>query len=308
MMNTQAYVVIASRRPWLRRLATVVGSCAVAVLTLWSAGLPPTDWVAKIQELISRRTAEQPQIEVAVSKATQPPLPVAEPPAMPAGIDSSISETPLPFVLTGTIVGRNHQEGLAFIGVNETSAQTYVAQAILANGARISEIHTDHVILEREGQRARLDVKNRVEPTMQAPGQRERSPILLVGGSKPKPSEFAHSADPVADVIRMLPIYRQDAVVGFEAQPGRDAQAFRELGLVPGDLILSIDGATPADAEQMAQLFTPLPGGAVMTASIRRSGEIVNVSLDGRVLVSKAQRASESKLAQLETPMPTSSP
>lgn len=279
------------------------------MLALWNAGLPPSEWLAALEKWAAQRNGQPANVTAAHAPVPAPLIaPKAEEILVPAGIDSSISETPLPLVLTGTIVGRNHQEGFAFIGVNETSAQTYVAQALLANGARIAEIHTDHVILERDGARARLDVNSRLAPNAQESRERKGSPLLLVGGSKPKAPQFAHSADPVADVVRTQPIYRQDALVGFEAQPGSDAQAFRELGLASGDLIVSIDGAMPADAQQMAQLLAPLPGGAVVSASIQRSGEIVRVSLDGSVLARKAQRASESKLAQLETPMPAAPP
>ena len=61
-----------------------------------------------------------------------------------------------PLQLFGVKVGRSSAEGLAVLGAAEASSRTYVAGALLENGARLAELHSDHVVLTRAGRRYTL--------------------------------------------------------------------------------------------------------------------------------------------------------
>jgi hypothetical protein len=43
--------------------------------------------------------------------------------------------------------------------VSPENPQNYVAGALLSNGAELTEIHTDYVVLERGGKRSRLRIE-----------------------------------------------------------------------------------------------------------------------------------------------------
>src|SRR4051794_33361966 len=86
-------------------------------------------------------------------------------PPIPMGNDSSSSKTPLPLILTGTSPGRNAREGHAYIGVNKDSPQTYMAGALLVNGARLTEIYAQYVVLEKSGKSVRLYLLDSKEGT-----------------------------------------------------------------------------------------------------------------------------------------------
>src|SRR2546429_388360 len=64
--------------------------------------------------------------------------PVSVTPMRPEGNDSSVSAVPQPLILVRTQRGRNSREGFAQIGVRTHSPQTYIAGALLANGARLT--------------------------------------------------------------------------------------------------------------------------------------------------------------------------
>ncbi|MGH8265383.1 MAG: SctD/MshK family protein, partial [Steroidobacteraceae bacterium] len=107
------------------------------------------------------------------------------------GTDSSVSASRLPVIVTAIRRGRNAGEGYVDLGVNRTSPQTYRAGAILANGARIEEIHSDYLVLERDGQRARVYL----EGHRPIDDHSAESALLFVGGTQPSPPALPNSRD-----------------------------------------------------------------------------------------------------------------
>src|SRR5437868_1458545 len=164
------------------RAISFVGAGVLAVAALWSAGLPPTQWWTQVQTWLAQpegsvvKTAVPPQQQAAPSANA---IVVPAESAAPSGTDSSISASQQPLFLVATSPGRNNAEGTAQIGTNPDNPQTYLGGAILANGARLAEIHRDHVILVRGESSARLELFRRnasAPPTDNA--------LLLVGGEQ----------------------------------------------------------------------------------------------------------------------------
>src|SRR5262249_52172757 len=112
------------------------------------------------------------------------------------GIKSSVSDSPKRLVLTGTVLGRSPHEGTAFIGVDARNPQTYSAGAVLANGAHLTLIYKDHVVVEQNGRTALLYLTDR-QP--RAASDRS-SDLLTVGGrtAAPEPA-VANSSESFTD-------------------------------------------------------------------------------------------------------------
>jgi type II secretion system protein C len=196
------------------------------------------------------------------------------------GTDASASKTPLRLVLVRTLPGPNAHSGQAMIGVDVGHPQTYLAGAILENGARLDEIYTDHVVLVKGSARRSLYVESSGVSSPQSPQTAEA--LEVVGGSSPKPELAHYSVEPVTDYLRPVPIYREGVVSGFQVFPGTRAGAFRKWGLQPGDVITDLDGQPLTDADQAMQLLRSLTDGEALTATIRRgAGEPFQVALDG---------------------------
>jgi len=145
------------RRRLLRWLAFAV-SALLAAVTLLTAGVDPGTWLGWVRQ----HTKSAPVTAGSVAPAPRAMLPVLPSQAIPtvsAGTDSSVSTVPQDLILTGTVLGRNFREGRAMIGVAPENPQTYAAGALLANGARLTEIHPGFVVLEHAGR----SVRGRIE-------------------------------------------------------------------------------------------------------------------------------------------------
>ena len=205
----------------------------------------------------------------------------------PQGTDSSVSKIPLALHLTATRLGRNSQEGYADIGVNVLSPQTYGAGAVLANGARLTEIYTDSVVLERNGERLRLYVDG-IAPAV---GDASLlSPLTSVGGPSLVLPASANSRDPLTEVVRIAPVFSGNQVRALELYPNaQSAKVFQRLGLEPGDRIIAIDGAAVKDAGEAIAEFRSVTTGAALNVTIERGGARQNLSIDGSIFQTSAR-------------------
>jgi Type II secretion system protein C len=205
--------------------------------------------------------------------------PVSVTPMRPEGNDSSVSPVPLALILVRTQRGRNSREGFAQIGVRAHSPQTYTAGALLANGARLTEIYDHYVVLERDGHATRLYLQG--ERHSDAGATRA---LLTVGGSPEPAPAVANSREELTDYLRPSRVFVGNELHGYALYSGRKAAAFSQLGLQPGDVLTQINGTAISDSSDSLTTLHTLIDGAVLTAEIERQGVPQTLSLDGAVL------------------------
>jgi hypothetical protein len=276
------------------RLITVVVSAVLVCLALWSAGLSPARLASALESWWSKPERGQEATAAADRPATAPQVVQATPPVVTAGqplpgTDSSASAVPKPLVLVSTAPGRNPSEGTARIGTEPRNPQTYSGGAILANGARLTEIHADHVVLERNRQRMLLYIGKSAAS----------SDLTMVGGAARSPAVTHFAEDRLVDVIRHMPYYRDEVFAGLQVFPGRHAGVFAQLGLKAGDVIVAIDGAPLGDGEGGVEMLRTLTEGAAMTVTVHRGGQAMGVALDGTIMP-----AAQAVSTTYETPGP----
>jgi len=266
--------------PWQMRTAVIGGTALLTILALLSGRFsiePLLDWwrsvpiVANTSDGTTSGASAQRPLNGAV---------LVTPPA-PTGNDSSISTTPRRLVLVDTRPGRNPREGTARLGVSSSSPQTYVAGAILANGARLREIYADHVILEKDGRTARLGVND--APADGKPSAADA--LLTMGGTQSTAaSAISTTTEALTDYLRPSPVFDGSRLVGYQVYPGTHADTFAQLGLQGGDVLTAVDGAAVIDAASTIDQLEALTQGRAITASVLRNGHLVTISMDGAVI------------------------
>lgn len=266
----------------IRRIKRLLGRIAVLVVAALPVVLaltyPGSGWFEQLRSWTQRspRTAvrERPR-----------PGPVGAPitvtPERPLGNDSSVSPVPLRLILARTQPGRNNSEGFAQIGVNARTPQTYRGGAILANGARLSEIHTNYIILRRDGRSVRLDLAGHGGAVSAEPAR----DILTVGGGNPESPAHGNSKDPFTDYLRPSPVFLGSQLHGLVLYAGRYQDPFFKFGLEPGDVLTQINGVPIGNASEALASLHSLLRGAALTVDIERQGVSQTLSLDGAILV-----------------------
>jgi type II secretion system protein C len=204
-------------------------------------------------------------------------------PPRPLGTDSSVSPVPLRLVLVRTEIGRNNREGFAQIGVNARSPQTYAAGALLANGARLTQIYEHHVVLERDGRSARLYLQG--EPANGSGPQGSAAvDLLTVGGRPAEAPARINSEERLTDYLKPSPVFVAGQLYGYALFAGRNAQVFSQLGLQPGDVITQINGTSVSASSDSLSALESLTQGEALSVVVEREGVAQSLSLDGAAL------------------------
>jgi type II secretion system protein C len=280
------------------RSGVVALSTVLGFLLLWNAGVNPMKW-------FTRSPQQAPEAQTKTVQSAPPTrwpqaIDGAEPQAMKplTGTDSSISEKPLRLLLAGTLPGRNAFEGTALIGVARENVQTYAAGSILVNGARLAEIHSRYVVLERNGRSAKLYLQNlRDTPAAEA----AVSNLLSVGGPQKIKPAVATVVEPITDYLRPSPVYDGANLRGYEVYPGKRGGVFYQMGLQSGDVITSIEGMPLNDPAQAFEMFRQLMDGVALAATVNRKGNIQRLTLDGGLITVDHERE---KNASMNAPSP----
>jgi hypothetical protein len=273
------------------RVLSFAGAAGLVALALWSAGLPPVEWWSVVHRWwTEKEPIEQVAASARVVASPQTTLPATTQPnsSQSEGTASSVSSRPQPLYLIATTPGRNKNEGTARIGTSRDHPQTYVAGALLVNGARIAEIHSDHVVLERGKERASLFLVS--APESQA---RHLNALATVPPmeSEPTPTEVL-GVDSLGEVMRSMAYYENDLLQGLQVFPGRQSVTFAQLGLKSADVIVSIDSVAVTDAQIALEYLQTLTQGAAVSVSVRRDGAIHTLSLDGTLISAAVARTS----------------
>jgi type II secretion system protein C len=285
------------RHGLLRRVTSLSVAAAVMVLALWAAGMPPTQWLEQLAKLVQGSAVVDTSDKDATKQGTSNLAPhavsvqVAADPHALAGTDSSISKVPLPLYLLGVVPGRSVTEGTAQIGTSIDNPQTYSAGAMLANGARLTEIHSDYVLLKRGERSARLQLFKRNAPPRPVPGSDD---LLNVGGAPAPEPPKATNYEMLTDYLRPVPLYDGEVLRGYQLYPGVKRGVFTQLGVHPGDVITAIDGMPLIDAEQTIQMLRELTQGAALTVTVERNGRREQATLDGAAILADREKMATS--------------
>jgi membrane-associated protease RseP (regulator of RpoE activity) len=261
--------------PAVKHWVAFVGAAVLILAVLWSARVADKEVPAELPAASESVRSDSTPARAPVSQ---------EAPKTSIGRDAVLPETPQRLFLVSTSPGRSVREGTAQIGTDPKHPQTYVGGAILANGAQLTEIHPTHVVLERDGKKFELRVDG---------GKRKASSELaMVGGPTPLPSKVTTADDRLSGVIRSMPVYNGDTLVGLQVFAGHRSGDFQQLGLRNGDVIVALDGAPVADTNDSLNLLRTLADGVAISATVRRQNTTTTVALDGSLLAPRAQTAS----------------
>jgi type II secretory pathway component PulC len=254
------YETISRWRSARNKIATAAAMAAVVAAVLWGAGMPRISWFdgASVQHASTQQHA---------GVTSTDPVPAQQ----------SAAAATKRLQLVATAPGRNIYDGTAQLGADLKNPQTYAAGAWLENGATLREIHSDHVVLERDGQSTELYIEGLARPSGKSVPKTNEA-LLSLDQSPPPPPPQPTAPPTYTDMLRAAPHFDGDMLVGFDIYPGTGGQ-FAQLGLQPGDFLTAIDGVPMTTTEALHAALQSVRDGQVVMASVSRKGQSVTVAL-----------------------------
>lgn len=197
----------------------------------------------------------------------------------------SLPETTLNLVLRGVMAAsRPGEDSGAIIGAPNGVESFYTVGARLPGGATLKEVYPDRVVLERSG---RLETLRLPKEPLDAPAaaQARRSPpVARAPAVAPVQTQVQERSlreyrdlalsnpQELAGMVNIAPRSEGGRVIGYEVQPGQDAGLLNRLGLMPGDVVTSINGISLDNPARAISVLRTLSGAEQVTVDVQRGG------------------------------------
>ncbi|MFC1749102.1 type II secretion system protein GspC [Pseudomonadota bacterium] len=166
-----------------------------------------------------------------------------------------LPETNLKLTLRGVIASKVQSEARAIVADSSGKENFYKIGDKLPGNAVLKEVHGDRIVIQRGARYETLKLPKKQLGLMTETKSSSRS---LSRGPGRGSNEFLNSRsveslsqvrdvlmnDPqrLGDLIRISPKRNGSGFSGYELQPGRDARFLSRYGLMPGDVVKSING------------------------------------------------------------------
>jgi general secretion pathway protein C len=223
--------------------------------------------------------------------------------ARPQGDAATAQQTSLPLVLVGIIAADDPKDGLAILGENAAGAKVYAVGDNVPGGAKLHQVLSDKVIIDRNGVLESLMLPRALQPGAAPPSTaalQTEAPIM-------DRMRKLITNDPglMADIMRPQPVFAAGKQKGYRVYPGRNRQAFQRLGLRPGDLVTAINGTPLDDPARGQEIFSTLGASSEAHITVTRGGQQQDLTLNIAQVAQEAEAMSGAQSAPSDQVQPS---
>ena len=184
-------------------------------------------------------------------------------------------ETSLSLKLFG--VTSSEDKNFAIIGLNKSDQKEYQTGDQVLDNVFLESIHKDYVTINRSGVAESLSFN---KPNLISGIETE---ILKIPANKNDNIISAEwlSNQNILDAISFVPIFSNGTLSGLEVNPGENKDFFVNLDLMPGDVLVSINGALVSDLNEnyLSNLETFFSEPRDLNLSILRNNNPISIGI-----------------------------
>ena len=184
-------------------------------------------------------------------------------------------ETSLSLKLFG--VTSSEDKNFAIIGLNKSDQKEYQTGDRILDNVFLESIHKDYVTINRSGVAESLSFN---KPNLISGIETE---ILKIPANKNDNVISAKwlSNQNILDAISFVPIFSNGTLSGLEVNPGENKDFFVNLDLMPGDVLVSINGALVSDLNEnyLSNLETFFSEPRDLNLSILRDNNPISIGI-----------------------------
>ncbi|PXV66190.1 type II secretion system protein C (GspC) [Sinimarinibacterium flocculans] len=206
--------------------------------------------------------------------------------AAPAGNVEDAPDTRLSLNLLGILAGAD-RESRALIGTSNGEEKPYAIGDTVVSGVKLQSIFADRVILSRAGKLETLRLNKDAPSSAQAVAARNASAAAALPQTDANTAQMLSQireqimSDPTkaSNYLRVQPATVGGQQRGYRIYPGREREAFQQLGLRPGDLVTAVNGVQLDDNQKALQLLGQLSQANAISLTIERGGQVQNLNV-----------------------------
>ena len=181
----------------------------------------------------------------------------------------------LPLSLRGILSG----EGLALIESTGSGTKVYRIGDTLPGGAKLKDVLADHVLIERAGVIERLAL-----PRQTLEGAALQAAQAPSSSPAPSPADLGkmlqQSPADLAKEFRLTPVTEGGKLRGYRLRALRNPAMLQRAGLEADDVLLSVNGTSLTQANDLPKFIKDLRSATVIDAVVLRNGSEIPLHLD----------------------------
>ncbi len=186
--------------------------------------------------------------------------------AKAAAVAANAPRTQLNAQLNGVLASSEPAKSIAIIAMSGIQNSYGVGDMIDGTQARIRQVFSDRVIIERDGR----------DETLMLDGEEYGKPLPQTGNAAPLGalrSELMTDPGKITDYLNISPVQVDGRMTGYRLNPGTHPEFFNQSGLQANDLAISINGLDLRDNMQAMQAMQQMAGATELTVTVERQGE-----------------------------------
>ncbi len=215
---------------------------------------------------------------------------VAGAPAAGATDPNSVAATQMNLVLVGTIAESDPERGYAIIGDSPATAKVYAVGKTITGGTKLHSVYPDRAILDRGGKLEALLLPRKFTGGGMMPVGLQPPPGDPLLGERLR-ELAAQNPAAITEIIRPQPVFANGQQRGYRVYPGRNRQQFTKLGLMPGDLVTSINGAPLDDPARGMEILQSMNSATDVMVTVERNGQTTQISINNAQVAADAAAA-----------------
>lgn len=182
-----------------------------------------------------------------------------------AAVDAGGAVSGLSLVLAGTRVDDVSGRGSAIIATQDGVQASFAVGDTIQPGVTLAAVGFDNITISRDGVVEKLFIDQSAGTNPALPGGEAASATTAAG--------TALAAD-----VTITPRLQNGTLTGYALTPKGSGTAFAAAGLQPGDMLVSVDGATVTSLKDIAGLTQQLETGGI-TVTVERAGQPVTLRI-----------------------------
>ena len=219
--------------------------------------------------------------------------------------------TTLSLILRGTFAGADPKSGIAVIADAGDGERAYRVGDEISAGVRLARVHADHVVLAHDGieetltlpRDSNLAPADAVRPTPAtvtgraaqrvAAATTDSSPAQATAGAPAgreqvirAPSDWQQTVAQLqqnpADLMRrvqIVPVLDGTRITGMRLAAGSDSALIGRIGLLPGDVVTSVNGRPVDSLASGQQIMASLANAASVRVTVLRNGKPTDITV-----------------------------
>lgn len=189
-------------------------------------------------------------------------------------------KTRLRLTLAGVVVSSEPDLALAIIE-NKGSQDTYgIDEEVGSTQAILKRVLPDRVLIEYRGKLETL----MLDGESFTKGDSQNKPRARLTGKEKTDlthlrRDLLENPASITDYVRISPVRKDGKLSGYRVNPGKKRELFKEVGLQPNDLAVSLNGYDLTDTRQAMEIAKQLKELTEMSLTVERNGQLHSIYL-----------------------------